>query len=101
MWFCALHVARSELCEYRMCSLHGACGTDSHTKQQHIIKSGISTSVFKIFMSAEKSRAEMKSVLCNDQRKWSPITMVFSVMIQAQNDMTLFQMTFLLNVTLL
>lgn len=99
MCFCALHVARSELSECRMCSLHGACGTDSHTRQQQIIKSGISTSVFKIFISAEKSGAEMKRVFCHDQRKWTPIMMVFSAMIQAQNDMTLFQMTFLLNVS--
>ena len=93
-----LHVGRSEI----LCSpAHDARGTDSHTKQQRIIKNWISTSVFKIFMSAEKRGAEMKRVLCRDQRKWSPFMLISSAMIPAHTDMTLFQMTFLLNVTLL
>lgn len=32
------------------CARHDACGTGSHTKQQHIIKNWISSPVFKIFM---------------------------------------------------
>lgn len=83
-------------------ALHDACGTDRNTKQQHIIQNGISTWVFKIFMSAErKSEAENEEDLCRDQRKWSPFMPIFSTtLIPAHADMTLFQMTFLLNVKL-
>lgn len=37
------------------CALHDARGTDSHTKQQRLIKNWISASVFKIFISAARA----------------------------------------------
>lgn len=75
-------------------------GSDSHAKQQHIIKAWISTRVFKIFN--RRSGAEMKRILCHDQKKLeSPFMLVYSTVISAHTDMPLFQMTFLLNVILL
>lgn len=91
-----LHVGRSELSVLSMTPVALTVTLSS----KPIITNWIS--VFKIFMSAEKSRAGMETVLCHDQRKWSLFTLVLSAMTPAAHtDMTLFQMTLLLNVTLL
>lgn len=50
------------------CALHEACGTGTHTKQQHVIKNWIPSPVFKIFMQV--ACAELKwRIFCVTLRK--------------------------------